>query len=63
MELTGTSETPIELSAEADLNLGGFDLTGRRVRLAAVPGGFAVAFDAVIKTGQTDLYVRRVLCE
>jgi hypothetical protein len=57
------AQTPIELLAESDLNLGSFDITGRRVRLAAIPGGFAVAFDAGIKLGQTDLYVRRILCE
>ncbi len=55
--------TPIELSAEADLNLGPVDFVGRKVRLARVEGGFAVAFDANIKLGQTDLYVRRVLCQ
>ena len=57
------AQTPIELLAESDLNLGSFDITGRRVRLAAIPGGFAVAFDAGIKLGQTALYVRRILCE
>jgi hypothetical protein len=39
------------------------DFVGRKVRLARVEGGFAVAFDANIKLGQTDLYVRRVLCQ
>lgn len=55
--------TPIELYGEKDLNLGTFDLVGRRVRLARIDGGFALAFDASIKIGQTDLFVRRILCE
>lgn len=55
--------SPIELFAEADLNLGAFDLAGRKVRLVRAEGGFAVAFDANIKLGQTDLYVRRILCQ
>jgi hypothetical protein len=54
---------PFELDAESGLGLNGIDLTGRRVRLAAVAGGFLVAFDAGIKTGQGDLYVRRVQCQ
>ncbi|HEY3446922.1 MAG TPA: hypothetical protein VGK67_11185 [Myxococcales bacterium] len=57
------AEAPIELFAEADLNLGTFDFLGRRVRLARIDGGFAVAFDASIKLGQTDLYLRRILCQ
>ncbi|MGC4115486.1 MAG: hypothetical protein QM765_12960 [Myxococcales bacterium] len=57
------ADAPLELSAEEGLGLGAFDLVGRRVRLARIDGGFAVAFDANIKLGQTDLYVRRIVCQ